>query len=53
MGERYEPTLYSGFRYDDPLVAIKWPLPVSVISAQDLGWPPLNRPAPQPQRVAA
>jgi dTDP-4-dehydrorhamnose 3,5-epimerase len=53
MGERYEPALYSGFRYDDPLVAIKWPLPVSVISAQDLAWPPLHRPASKPQRVAA
>ena len=44
MGERYEPSLYAGFRYDDPLIAIQWPLPVSVISAQDLAWAALSPP---------
>jgi dTDP-4-dehydrorhamnose 3,5-epimerase len=41
MGERFDPTLYCGFRYDDPTVGIAWPLPVSVISEQDLAWAPL------------
>ncbi len=41
MGERFDPTLYCGFRYDDPMVGIRWPLPVSVISDQDLAWAPL------------
>ncbi len=41
MGERYDPTLYFGFRYDDPAIGIEWPLPVSVISTQDLSWPPI------------
>jgi dTDP-4-dehydrorhamnose 3,5-epimerase len=45
MSERFRPTYYGGFRYDDAFLGIKWPLPVSVISAQDLGWPAL-RPMP-------
>ena len=28
-----------GVRYDDPAFAISWPLPVSVISDADRGWP--------------
>lgn len=43
MSERYHPELYDGFRYDDVLVGIEWPLPVSAISAQDLSWPALER----------
>ncbi len=43
MSERYHPELYDGFRYDDILVGIKWPVPVSAISAQDLSWPALGR----------
>lgn len=41
MGERYVPDLYAGFRYDDPAIGIVWPLPVSVITPQDLAWPAL------------
>ena len=33
--EFYTPASESGIRYNDPLVAIEWPLPVSVISARD------------------
>jgi dTDP-4-dehydrorhamnose 3,5-epimerase len=29
----------SGIRYDDPLIHIDWPLPVTVVSPKDLGWP--------------
>ncbi|WP_330892797.1 dTDP-4-dehydrorhamnose 3,5-epimerase family protein [Ferrovibrio sp.] len=43
MGERFDETLYAGFRYDDPLIGIKWPLPVSVVSTRDLSWPPLQQ----------
>lgn len=36
----YAPALARGVRYDDPVFGIKWPLPVSVISVADRGWPP-------------
>lgn len=36
MGEFYKPDAESGFRYDDPLLGLSWPLPVSVISPKDL-----------------
>ena len=39
MTESYAPDLASGFRYDETAFAITWPLPVSVISEQDLAWP--------------
>lgn len=29
----------SGVRYDDPALAITWPLPVAVISERDRTWP--------------
>jgi dTDP-4-dehydrorhamnose 3,5-epimerase len=32
----------SGRRYDDPALAIEWPIAVEVVSAQDLSWPLLN-----------
>lgn len=35
----HEPAAASGLRHDDPAFAIAWPLPVSVISTRDLGWP--------------
>ena len=40
MSEAYTPDAARGFRYDDPAFAIRWPLPVSSISPQDLAWPP-------------
>jgi dTDP-4-dehydrorhamnose 3,5-epimerase len=39
MSELYRPKLGKGLRYDDPKLAIGWPLPVTLISAQDLSWP--------------
>ncbi|RXT18461.1 MULTISPECIES: dTDP-4-dehydrorhamnose 3,5-epimerase family protein [unclassified Bosea (in: a-proteobacteria)] len=33
----------AGVRYDDPLVAIAWPEPVTVISERDASWPDLER----------
>jgi dTDP-4-dehydrorhamnose 3,5-epimerase len=38
MSEFYAPKLARGFRYDDPKLGIKWPLPVTSISGQDLNW---------------
>jgi dTDP-4-dehydrorhamnose 3,5-epimerase len=35
----YAPTAAKGVRFDDPAFAIKWPLPVSSISAADSAWP--------------
>lgn len=39
VGEFYHPEAERGLRYDDPLLQISWPLPVSSISAKDLSWP--------------
>jgi len=57
MGEYYNPKSYDGVRFDDPAVAVQWPLPVSVISEQDKSWPllsermePLTVVAPPTQR---
>jgi len=36
----YTPAAARGLRYDDPAFAIKWPLPVSVISEADQNWKP-------------
>jgi dTDP-4-dehydrorhamnose 3,5-epimerase len=38
MSDFYTPKLARGVRYDDPKIAIQWPLPVSSISDQDLSW---------------
>jgi dTDP-4-dehydrorhamnose 3,5-epimerase len=35
VGEYYTPAAESGLRFDDPRLALKWPLPVSVISEKD------------------
>jgi dTDP-4-dehydrorhamnose 3,5-epimerase len=37
----YAPDHYDGFRFDDPAVDIRWPLPLAAISDRDLAWPPL------------
>jgi dTDP-4-dehydrorhamnose 3,5-epimerase len=38
----YAPKAAHGIRFDDPIVAIRWPLPVSLISEQDRNWPGLR-----------
>jgi dTDP-4-dehydrorhamnose 3,5-epimerase len=38
----YTPNSEGGIRYDDPMIDIKWLLPVSVISAKDEGLPYLT-----------
>ena len=35
----YAPDAAGGYRYDDVAFGISWPLPVTVISERDLGWP--------------
>jgi dTDP-4-dehydrorhamnose 3,5-epimerase len=35
----YEPSAARGLRFDDRAFAIRWPLPIAVISAKDLAWP--------------
>jgi len=37
-----------GLRYDDPALAIGWPLPVSRISDRDRSWPLLDEKGRQP-----
>jgi len=41
----YQPDFAAGFRFDDPLVGISWPLPITVMAEKDLSWPPLTRQA--------
>jgi dTDP-4-dehydrorhamnose 3,5-epimerase len=38
----YAPEAASGYRYDDAAFGIVWPLPVTLISERDLGWPAAN-----------
>lgn len=35
----YTPEAEGGVRFSDPLLAIRWPLPVTTISDKDAGWP--------------
>ncbi|CAL78556.1 putative dTDP-4-dehydrorhamnose 3,5-epimerase (dTDP-4-keto-6-deoxyglucose 3,5-epimerase) (dTDP-L-rhamnose synthetase), (rfbC-like) [Bradyrhizobium sp. ORS 278] len=39
MGIDYVEELSDGFRHNDPLISIKWPGPVTVLSAKDAAWP--------------
>lgn len=43
----FAPDASRGLRYDDPTVAIQWPLPPSSVSRQDSGWPRLDPEPPQ------
>jgi dTDP-4-dehydrorhamnose 3,5-epimerase len=47
VGEFYTPAAEGGLVYDDPRLAIAWPLPVTDISARDLAWPRLDRFEPE------
>jgi dTDP-4-dehydrorhamnose 3,5-epimerase len=38
--EYYTPGCERGIRYDDAMLAISWPLPVTSISEKDATWPP-------------
>jgi dTDP-4-dehydrorhamnose 3,5-epimerase len=39
----YVPSAERGLRYSDPVLGIRWPLPVTVISDKDASWPLLER----------
>ena len=43
VGEFYTPAAESGLVYDDPRLAIAWPLPVSEVSSKDQNWSRLDR----------
>lgn len=38
----YTPEAGDGIRYDDPALAIEWPVDVRVISEKDRSWPPFD-----------
>ncbi len=44
MSEFYAPQSAVGLRWNDPFFAVPWPLPVSVISDQDVSYPDLLGP---------
>jgi dTDP-4-dehydrorhamnose 3,5-epimerase len=39
MGIEYVADLTDGFRHDDPMIGIKWPELVTVLSEKDTAWP--------------
>jgi dTDP-4-dehydrorhamnose 3,5-epimerase len=39
VSEFYSPGSEDGFRFDDPAIGIKWPLPVASITDKDASWP--------------
>jgi dTDP-4-dehydrorhamnose 3,5-epimerase len=43
MTDSFAPELAAGFRWDDPVFAIAWPLSVSAISERDASWPAFER----------
>ena len=47
----YAPGAESGLRWDDPTIAIDWPLPPTLIAEKDANWPdfePMPTPTPTP-----
>jgi dTDP-4-dehydrorhamnose 3,5-epimerase len=42
MNTPYQPGHDRGVRFDDPRLAIPWPLPATVVSGKDRGWPLLD-----------
>src|SRR4051794_31489210 len=43
MGVEYVEDLSDGFRHDDPMIGLRWPQPVTVLSAKDAAWPSLAK----------
>jgi dTDP-4-dehydrorhamnose 3,5-epimerase len=39
MGAKYTPGTDRGVRFNDPRLAIVWPMPIMEVSARDRGWP--------------
>jgi dTDP-4-dehydrorhamnose 3,5-epimerase len=48
VSEFYTPASERGLRHDDPILGLRWPLPVTEISAKDVAWPLLSREKVQP-----
>jgi len=46
-GEFYTPECEGGLLYDDPRLALQWPLPITAMSEKDQGWKPLNEQEPE------
>ncbi len=42
VSEFYAPEYEKGIRYNDPMLSIEWPLPVTEISVKDQSWPLLK-----------
>lgn len=42
LSHPYTPEAEGGVRWDDPAFAIRWPLPVAVISDKDAAWPAVD-----------
>jgi dTDP-4-dehydrorhamnose 3,5-epimerase len=50
VGEFYAPETEGGLAYDDPRLALQWPLPVAVISEKDTEWAHLDAVEPEVRR---
>jgi dTDP-4-dehydrorhamnose 3,5-epimerase len=53
VGEFYTPEAEGGLRYDDPLLGIAWPLPVTEISEKDRHWQAVEESEPTLRRRMA
>jgi dTDP-4-dehydrorhamnose 3,5-epimerase len=50
VGELYTPAAEGGLPYNDPRLAIAWPLPVRDVSEKDRRWPPVEAVEPEIRR---
>jgi dTDP-4-dehydrorhamnose 3,5-epimerase len=50
VGEFYTPGVEGGLRHDDPILGLRWPLPVEVISEKDRNWKLLEETEAELQR---
>jgi dTDP-4-dehydrorhamnose 3,5-epimerase len=53
VGEFYTPGSEGGLRYDDPRLALTWPMPVTIMSDKDRAWPSLDEIEPELKRRMA
>lgn len=47
MAQPYSPAHSAGVRWNDPALAIDWPLPAPILSARDAAYPDFSTPNPQ------
>jgi dTDP-4-dehydrorhamnose 3,5-epimerase len=52
ISEPYQPDLARGLRWDDPRLAIRWPIPTPILSERDRSYPDVGPAAPR-RRVKA